>query len=216
MNMSMEGAAGSPSWDGSGLDGPTPMSADGPRAKRSEGATADRQSIIGRDPLTGLLDFDAFEEVLRHEHAREQRYRRPTSVVAFDLDGLSRITDRLGVDAADRIEVALADAISRLARRADYVARLQAGRYAVLLPETDEVAAINYVERIRRACELWLESGAIAMRLAIGWACTRREVPLPTAVRIATDRMLAELASAPTSDDDHHPVTASVGAQADG
>lgn len=215
MNMSMDGAAESPSWDGSGFDGPTPVATDEPRAKRPEGATGDRQSIIGRDPLTGLLDFDAFEEVLRHEHAREQRYRRSTSVVAFDLDGLSRITDRLGVDAADRIEVALADAISRLARRADYVARLQAGRYAVLLPETDEVAAINYVERIRRACELWLESGAIAMRLAIGWACTRREVPLPTAVRIATDRMLAELAGATRTDDDHHRVTATVGAQAD-
>jgi len=34
-----------------------------------------------------------------------------------------------------------------------------------LLTETDEIAAINYVERIRRACDLWLESGAIAMRL---------------------------------------------------
>jgi hypothetical protein len=81
----------------------------------------------------------------------------------------------------------------RLARRADYVARLDRGRYAALLPETDEIAAINYVERIRRACDLWLESGAIAMRLAIGWASTTGDAGLSGAVRVATDRMRVEL-----------------------
>ena len=38
------------------------------------------------------------------------------------------------------------------------------------MPETDEVLAINYVERVRHACDLWLESGAVSLRLAIGWA----------------------------------------------
>jgi hypothetical protein len=62
----------------------------------------------------------------------------------------------------------------------------------VLLPETDEVAAINYVERIRRACELWLESGAIAMRLSIGWASTAGDVGLNGAIRVASDRLRQE------------------------
>jgi hypothetical protein len=63
----------------------------------------------------------------------------------------------------------------------------------VLLPETDEVAAINYVERVRRACELWLESGAIALSLAVGWAGTTGDPTLPEAQRVATDRMYLEL-----------------------
>jgi diguanylate cyclase (GGDEF)-like protein len=142
--------------------------------------------------LTGLLDEPSFKEALAHEDAREQRYGRPATVVVFELDGLSKIVDRLGSNTGDRIEVALADTIARLARRADYVARLERGRYGVLLPETDEVAAINYVERIRRACELWLESGAIAMRLAIGWASTGGDVKLGAAIRTATDRMRIE------------------------
>ena len=62
----------------------------------------------------------------------------------------------------------------------------------MLLPETDEVAAINSVERIRRACELWLESGAIAMRLSIGWASTNGDAGLTAAIRVATDRMRQE------------------------
>jgi diguanylate cyclase (GGDEF)-like protein len=146
----------------------------------------------GRDALTGMLDGPAFEEVMAQEEAREQRYGRPATVIVFELDGLTKLVDRLGPEPGDRIETALGDTIKRLARRADHVARLERGRYAVLLPETDEVAAINYVERIRRAADLWLESGAIAMRLAIGWASAAGDAGLSGAVRVATDRMRLE------------------------
>jgi diguanylate cyclase (GGDEF)-like protein len=146
----------------------------------------------GRDALTGLMDAVAFEDVLAHEDAREGRYRRPATVVMVELDGLERLVERLGPAAGDRVEPALADTISRLARRADYVARLGPGHFAVLMPETDEIVAINYIERVRRACELWLESGAIAMRLAIGWASTSGDVSLASVMRTATDRMHVE------------------------
>jgi diguanylate cyclase (GGDEF)-like protein len=146
----------------------------------------------GIDALTGLMDVAAFEDVLAHEQAREQRYRRPTTVVIFQLDGLDRLAERLGADAAARVEPALADTIARLARRADYVARLEPGRFAALLPETDEIVAINYVERVRRACELWLEAGALAVHVSIGWACTEGDASLASVVRTATERMHTE------------------------
>lgn len=148
---------------------------------------------FGRDALTGLLDAPAFDEALSHEGAREQRYGHPATVIVFELDGLAKLVDRLGPGAGDRIETALGFAIKRLARRADYVARLERGRYAALLPETDEVAAINCVERIRSVCDPWLESVAIAMRLAIGWASPSGDAGLTGAVLVATDRMRAEL-----------------------
>jgi diguanylate cyclase (GGDEF)-like protein len=198
--------------DAAVLDGDARLAVDdGARADADEHRLADEPfpnttgtgSLIGRDPLTGLIDAESFREVLAHEDAREQRYGRPATVVVFELDGLSKIIDRLGPTTGDRIEVALADTIARLARRADYVARLEPGRYGVLLPETDEVAAINYVERIRRACDLWLESGAIAMRLAIGWASTGGDIQLAAAIRTATDRMRVELRrNARTAGDD--------------
>jgi diguanylate cyclase (GGDEF)-like protein len=160
-----------------------------------EAAAPPRSDVVassGRDALTGLLDALAFEDVLAHEDAREGRYRRPATVVMVELDGLERLVERLGPGAGDRVEPALADTISRLARRADYVARLGPGQFAVLMPETDEIVAINYIERVRRACELWLESGAIAMRLAIGWASTSGDLSLATVMRTATDRMHIE------------------------
>ena len=76
----------------------------------------------------------------------------------------------MGPGSVDRIVPAVADTLRRDAREADHVARLGTGRFAILLPETDEILAINYVERVRRAAELWLESGAVALRMAMGWA----------------------------------------------
>jgi len=63
----------------------------------------------------------------------------------------------------------------------------------VLLPETGEVEAVNYVERIRGLCELWLESGAIAMRLAIGWASSSSDRTMADAYSEAQERMYSEL-----------------------
>ena len=172
--------------DAGGAEGIDATDTESPPARSAAAGTR------GRDALTGLLDAVAFEDVLAHEDAREGRYRRPATVVMLELDGLERLVERLGPAAGERVEPALADTISRLARRADYVARLGPGHFAVLMPETDEIVAINYIERVRRACELWLESGAIAMRLAIGWASTSGDVSLAAVMRTAADRMHIE------------------------
>ena len=147
----------------------------------------------GIDPLTGLIDPGAFTRLVAAEDLRVQRYHRPATVVIFELGGLDRLIDRLGAEAADRVIPALSDTMRRLARDVDHVGRLAPGRFGVLLPETDEIAAINYVERVRRACELWLESGAIALSLAVGWAGTDGDPTLIEAQRLATERMYVEL-----------------------
>lgn len=168
--------------------------ADGePESAESVARGLETQETFDFDPLTGLVAPSAFTRLVAGEDARLQRYHHPATIVIVELGGLDRLIDRLGSEAADRVVPALADTMRRLARETDRVARLAPGRFGVLLPDTDEVAAINYVERVRRACELWLESGAIALRLAVGWAGTTGEPTLIDAHRIATDRMYVEL-----------------------
>ncbi len=145
------------------------------------------------DALTGLLLPGEWNRILGDEDARIRRYGRPATIVLIELDGLDRLIGALGPEAGDRVLPALADALSRHARSADHFARLGAGRFGILLPETGEIEAVNYVERIRQVCELWLESGAIAMRLAIGWAAPPVDGSLADAFSVAQDRMFAEL-----------------------
>ena len=133
---------------------------------------------------TRLIDPAGWERHVVAEDARVRRYHHPATVVVVALDG---------PDVSDRVESWVAATIRRLARDADHVARLEMGRFAVLLPETDEISAINYVERIRAATESWLAEESVAVRLAIGWAGTTGDPTLPDAQRLASDRMGAEL-----------------------
>jgi diguanylate cyclase (GGDEF)-like protein len=144
------------------------------------------------DPLTGLDTLLAWERLLAEENARYVRYRRPLSVVVAEIDGLNRLVERFGAEPGRRVLPAVADAMRRSARRTDRVAHVGGGRFLVLLPETDEVAAINYVERVRVACERWLESGAVALHLSIGWASPTPVGEIDTALRAAEERMYAE------------------------
>ncbi len=168
--------------------------ADRPDANEPEAdASAGRPTDGQVDALTGLPVGSVFSLLVADEDARIARYHHAATVVVLELEGYDRFVERLGEEAGDRIVPAVADTLRRLAREADQVARLGPGRFACLMPETDEIAAINYVERVRRACDLWLESGAIALRLAIGWAGTSGDPSLADCQRIATDRMFVEL-----------------------
>jgi diguanylate cyclase (GGDEF)-like protein len=144
------------------------------------------------DSLTGLLTLKEWNRIVADEDARVNRYHHPATAVIIELDGFDRLVDSLGPDAGDRVLPALADALSRNARAADHLARIDTSRFGVLLTETAEVEAINYIERVREACDLWLESGAIALHLSIGWASPGADASLAGAVVRAHERMFVE------------------------
>ena len=144
------------------------------------------------DLETGLDNQLSWSMAITIEEARSGRYGRPVSIVIAELDGLDKLAELFGADVADKLIRPVADALRSNARAADRVARLNHTRFGVLLVETDEIRAINYVERVRSACDRWLEASAIALRLSIGWASPATDGDLKSAVRIAEDRMHRE------------------------
>ena len=174
---------------GAALAGPRPVASGRPIAG---GSSPSGQRPVAAGPAQAGPATNArldWEVRLRDEEARLSRYRRPISVVLVEVDGMERLVQRLGPDAAERLVPPVGQTLTRQARGADHVARIGLSRFAVLLPETDEIQAINYVERIRSECDRWLAAGAVATRLAIGWACPTPGGDLRTATRIAEDRL---------------------------
>jgi hypothetical protein len=110
-------------------------------------------------------------------------------VVLAEVEGLRRLSERLGQEPVERLLPVIGDVFRREARSSDWVARLGAGRFAVFLPETDEIQAINYVERIRVACEPWLTSSAVPLRLAVGWSSPGASSDIEHAIAQAEARM---------------------------
>ena len=143
----------------------------------------------GPAPASTVDEAVDWERRVREEGTRLTRYRRPVTVVLVELDGFERLVARLGSDAADRLIPAIAETLTRNGRATDYVARLGPSRFGVLMPETDEIQAINYAERIRAQCDRWLAAGAISTRVALGWACPTPSSDLSAAIRIADERL---------------------------
>ena len=143
-------------------------------------------------PTTGFATRRAWNEAFRHEEHRFARYGCPVTLVVAEIDGLDSLAARLGQGAADRLIAPVKAVIRRNARAADVLARAGRTRFVALLPETDEIATINYVERVRCECDMWLEAGELAVRLAIGWAQPIAGGNLADALRLADDRMNAD------------------------
>src|ERR671923_2017009 len=103
------------------------------------------------DPLTGLFNRRAFEELLEMELERAARAGRPISVIVGDIDGFRAVNERHGHAAGDSALQAVAQNALKWKRRIDLAARIGGEEFALLLPETDERGAFIVAERLRRA-----------------------------------------------------------------
>ncbi len=163
----------------------------------------------------GLATHRGWKEALRQEEQRLARYGCPATIVVAEIAGLESLAARLGQGAADRLVQPIEAVMRRNARATDLCGRAGHARFVALLPETDQVAAINYVERVRSECDNWLEAGGLAVRLAIGWAQPIPGGTLADAMRLADDRMNEDrrregfgptpAATAPLTDDGEPP-----------
>ena len=140
--------------------------------------------ILGPDPLgwtdgeTGLEGPDFWRRLLVAEVARSARYARPLTVVLLEIDGLEDVLHAWGRQVTRRTLRETAQVLRRMARTSDYCTRIGATRFGILLTETGEIEAINFIERVREGCSRSLPPGAESVRLAFGWASPRdRETP---------------------------------------
>jgi diguanylate cyclase (GGDEF)-like protein len=109
-------------------------------------ATAELADQARRDPLTGLLNHQAFSDVLGLEVERARRYGHGLTIVFFDLDRFKRINDTLGHMEGDRVLHRIGILASSMLRGSDVAGRMGGDEFAVLLLETDSHAG----ERFRR------------------------------------------------------------------
>ncbi len=186
----LRAAAGPRRPDASGADGeagrpwfPAPAILD---------AEAERGSVPIARPLPEPASTATWLTWLDEETARTARYQRSATVVLIELAGLERLAERIGTAGAERLIPPVAATIRRQARATDHIAQLGSARFGVLLVETDEVRAINYIERVRSASDLWLAAGAVALRLSIGWSEIRSDRTAQAAWAEAEQRMFAE------------------------
>jgi diguanylate cyclase (GGDEF)-like protein len=145
------------------------------------------------DPLSGLEGPDFWQRVLVAETGRAIRYQRSLTVVICELEGVLEMIDSGDPESARRAVRAAAQSLRRACRPSDYCTRIGPTRFGIILTETDEIAAINFVERVRESGLQALPAGSEILRYAFGWASPRGGESPGRTVRRAYSRLKAEL-----------------------
>jgi diguanylate cyclase (GGDEF)-like protein len=138
-----------------------------------------------RDPLTGLLNHEAFHARLGSEVARARRYRGRLALVLFDLDRFKEINDGEGHQEGDRLLRVFSAALAGTARETDAVGRLGGDEFGALLLEVDPDTTASFVMRLRER----LPDGPAA---SAGAAFLPEEGTTPEQLLGAADRRLYE------------------------
>ncbi len=137
-------------------------------------AALNRDRLMGRlmdaatlDALTGCLSRGAFQDRLEHESRLARSDRAPFSLIVADLDNLKSLNDSGGHHSGDRALRSLAAVLAQAARGSDVVGRLGGDEFAMLLPDTDQVAALAVAGRLKDAMRSLTGSDLVTASLGV-------------------------------------------------
>lgn len=100
------------------------------------------------DPLTGLINRNAFDQIKQLLHARPG----PVALLLVDVDNFKQVNDGWGHDMGDKVLKEVAGLLAENFRNTDYPARIGGDEFAVILPDmiqeqkdlvADKIADIN-------------------------------------------------------------------------
>ena len=128
-----------------------------------------RMTII--DGLTEAYNKRYFIDFIEREMARCVRYKRPLSLVMYDLDHFKLVNDTHGHLAGDMVLREITRRLSTRIRREELLARYGGEEFVVVLPETSHEGALHFAEQIRHIVEaqpVEFEGEAINITVSIG------------------------------------------------
>lgn len=134
---------------------------------------------VGHDDLTGLARRDIFERSLIAEMERARRTKSSVSLAILDIDDFKRINDTYGHVHGDTVLRAFSAILRDGVRTTDLCARFGGEEFALIMPATPMVKAVQLLERLMAAVRN-LNSGSvncpgpnssIGVTCSIGLAC---------------------------------------------
>jgi diguanylate cyclase len=115
--------------------------------------TRELEILALRDPLTGLLNRRAIEDVAKSELKRHARYPSPLALYLIDVDDFKDINTKHLHTGGDEVLRAASRTLANSLRGVDFLGRWAGDEFLVVAPETDLEGAQVLGERIRSTIE---------------------------------------------------------------
>lgn len=136
-------------------------------------AKARIRALSDRDELTDLYNVRAFTKLAERQHDLAVRAGDRYAVIVVDVRGLKSVNEIYGHEAGNRVLKLAAEALLRLTRASDIVARYGGDEFAILLGHVDVATASEIAQRIRNvifATTLEVDSRILRVQVAVGVA----------------------------------------------
>ena len=144
------------------------------------------------DPLTGIPNRLAFDEIATKTWALAARNQQPLSIIMADIDYFKRYNDHFGHQKGDTALKAVAQLLRQHFRRgSDLVARYGGEEFIILLPETTPEEACKLAEQVRQAAEALnienphVASGHLTLSLGVAGCVPCEQCSLETLIQAA-------------------------------
>jgi diguanylate cyclase (GGDEF)-like protein/PAS domain S-box-containing protein len=124
------------------------------------------------DSLTGCLNRAALLDEADKALQLEQRYRRSSALVFFDLNNFKAVNDNFGHHVGDRCLIAFAEQIKARLRTTDELGRYGGDEFVALLRETDADQARKLLSTLTPIVIDDGRGSSIILRFSAGVACS--------------------------------------------
>jgi diguanylate cyclase (GGDEF)-like protein len=132
------------------------------------------------DDLTGIYNRRYFFEMAEKKFAHAIKNKSPLSALLVDLDHFKKFNDSYGHVVGDQVLRASAQLMSSALRESDVLGRYGGEEFSIILPDTNNSAAIYVAERLLANVAdvpIDTEAGKLSIQLSIGIAGLSKETP---------------------------------------
>lgn len=152
------------------------------------------ETLAITDGLTQIYNRRYFQMRLEEEICRSRRYDQPLSLLIIDADKFKGVNDHFGHASGDLVLQELARVLKQSVRETEIVARYGGEEFAIILPQTEETAALSAAERVRASVEkhrfYTVDGNPLRLTVSIGCADAPGSAQTAFALIEAADRAL--------------------------
>ncbi len=141
------------------------------------------------DSLTSIYNRYKIDSSLEEQIEIAKRYKRPLSIIFFDIDFFKKINDGYGHKVGDMVLKELSSFVSKTLRKSDIFGRWGGEEFLIILPETSKEEAYKLAEKLRKDIKSHNFKDISKLTCSFGVASVKENDTIESIIKRVDDRL---------------------------